>query len=507
MKNATSNRRSGGQRPPPRPARKTLPVALLVEGRRCLVVGGGAVAGRKAEALLDAGAEVTMVAPATGERAAGLRKRRGFTLACREFALADLQPGLFLAVAATDDAALNRRILDACHARGLLCACPDRGWEDGDLISPASFRHGDLTVSVSTGGASCRRSRLVKESLARHAAALGDADLLVLGTDHRHVDLAAREKLHLDAGRARQMAEEMRQLLGIHEFMLLVTCNRIEIAGLAAFSPALLRLASRILGLDRCGGRYYVHRGFDAFRHMAFVAAGLLSQTPRETHIRAQIKDALDESRRQGWSAGIMHDWVGRALRIGNAIRRETAGLLEATEIEERCAAFMAHALDGLPGRRVLVIGAGAVGAAVVKKLTAGGAAVSCCYRSRPPALAVAGAEVTLLPPRRLGAALRGADAVVCAVSGGQPVLTAAESGWIAPDRPLLVVDLGAPRNVAPEFAAGRRDVRTANLDDLNRWDESDGGRLRDALAAGDRILREHGEDYERIVSGIKTGD
>jgi glutamyl-tRNA reductase len=487
--------------------RKTLPVCLLLEGKRCLVVGGGAVAGRKAEALLDAGAKVTLVAPTIGERAAGLRKRRGFTLACREFAAEDLKPGLFLAVTATDDAALNRRILDACHARGLLCACPDRGWQDGDLISPASFRHGDLTVSVSTGGASCRRSRLIKESLARHAEALGNADLLVLGTDHRHVKLADREQLHLGGERTKRTAEELRQLLGIHEFMLLATCNRIEIAGLAAVSPALLRLASRSLGLDRLGGRFYVHRGFDAFRHMAFVAAGLLSQTPRETHIRAQIKDALEESRREGWSAGILHDWVGRALRVGNAIRRETGGILKATEIEERCAAFVSQALEGLRGRRVLVVGAGAVGAAAVRELAAGGAAVSCCYRSRPPSLSVPGAQVTLLPLKRLGAALRGVDAVVCAASGGEAVLTGGESGWIAPGRPLLVVDLGAPRNVAPDFAAGRREVRIANLDDLNRWDDRNGGRLCDALAAGDRIVREHNEDYERIVSGIKTGD
>jgi glutamyl-tRNA reductase len=482
-------------------------VALLVEGRRCLVVGGGNVAGRKAEALLDAGADVILVAPEIGEHAAGLAARPGITLVRREFVPADLDRGLFLAVTVTDDHALNRRILDACHARGLLCACPDTGWENGDFISPATFRHGDLTVSVSTGGASCRRSRLIKESLARHAEALGQADLLVVGTDHRFTDLARREDVHLSGDRLEAAAGMLRQLLGVHEFMLLCTCNRVELVGLASATPALVGLIRRALGLEPLGAAAYVHQGFDAFRHLALTTAGLLSQVPGETHIRGQIKQALELSRRHGWSAGILHDWVGRALRIGNAIRRATVPLLGRTDIEDRCEAFLVEALGDLRGRRILVIGAGTVGRNVVARLLARGATVACGYRTRAPAFARAAAgRVSAFPLADLQGRLADPDAIVCATAAAAPVLTAKHARALAPGRRLVVVDLGVPRNVAPGFAAGRAGVRVANLDDLKRCDRGASAGVQAARAAGERVVRTHIREYERVRAGIQTG-
>lgn len=158
-----------------RPIRKpaaTLPVNLLIDGRACLIVGAGTVAGRKADALLAAGARVTVIAPELGPRIAELRAAGRIVARVRPYDETDLAPDWFLVLTLTSDPNLNRQILSDARKRHLLCACPDRGWPAGDFISPATFRHGDLTVSVSTGGVSCRRARLVKERLARHVAAL-----------------------------------------------------------------------------------------------------------------------------------------------------------------------------------------------------------------------------------------------------------------------------------------------------------------------------------------------
>lgn len=488
--------------------RKTLPVALLVEGRRCIVVGGGPVAARKAEALLDAGAEVLLVAPQVGEQVERLRERHGMTVAARAYDSRDLDRNPFLVVTATSDADLNRGILDACHARGVLCACPDRGWEQGDLISPASFRIGDLTVSVSTGGAACRRSRLIKESLARHAEALGRADLLVLGTDHRHADQAGREGIALAGGRLTGTADELRQLLGLHEFMLLNTCNRVELVALATCGPALLSTAAKVLGLDRLAGKYYALQGVDAFRHLACVTAGLLSQAPRETHIRAQVKDALDLSSRNGWSGGVLHDWVGRALRIGSEINRETRAVLEGTEIEDRCVAFLADTLGDLRGRRILVVGSGAVGTGVARALLARGAAVAWCYHSRVPNVVnLCGRELPLWSLADLREAICDQTAIVCAVAAPEPVLAKEQAAWFASGRPVRVIDLGAPRNVAPGFESGLERVKVTNLDDLHRWGRRHAGGLEAALAIADRVVMAHAGEYERVRAGIQGCD
>jgi glutamyl-tRNA reductase len=494
---------------PSRVARKIMPVALLVEGRHCLVVGGGTVAGRKAGALLEAGAEVVLVAPEIGDYTEGLRGRAGLRIEQRPYAPGDLEGRPFVVIAATDDPALNRSILEDCHGRGVLCACPDRGWEDGDFISPASFKHGDLTVSVSTGGASCRRSRLIKESLSRHAEALGQSDLLVVGTDQRFADLALRESLHRSGAQLEETAAWLRQILGLHEFMILNTCNRIEVVGLGAITPALIALVKRVLGLDHIEDRCsYALVGMDAFRHQALVAAGLLSQTPGETHIRSQIKGALALSRRNGWSAGILHDWMGRALRIGNAIRRATSEHFAADGIEDRCLAFLTETLGPCRGRRALVIGAGAVGRSLMRKLLDRGASVSCCTRTPPPVRIQTGLEdVAWHPLTQLRQALSDPEAVICAASGVEPILTSAESSWLPPERALVVLDLGVPRNVARDFAAGKDAIRVVDLDDLDRWSRRETGALHQALSTGERIIRAHIGDYTRVLDGIHTGD
>lgn len=494
------------KRPAPRGSKPILPAALLVEGRRCLIVGGGTVAGRKAEALANAGAKVILVAPQLGDSVRTLGSLAGVSILQRDYVPADLDRDLFLVITATDDHALNRSILESCRARGLLCACPDTGWENGDFISPASFKHGDLTVSVSTGGAACRRSRLIKESLARHADALDQADLLVIGTDHRFTPLAQRESLHLSGTRLNETADMLRQLLGIHEFMLLSTCNRVELVALATVTPPLSHLVRRILGFDRPEDRIYVHTGRDAFRHLAQVVAGLLSQTPGETHICSQVKTALEESSRAGWSAGVLQDWVGTTLHIGKAIRQTTQQTLGGADIEDLCRDYLAGEWGGLHRQRILVLGSGTIGKGLVERLGAGGAQVSCCYHSRVPVFAVPADRVPVFPLTALLEALKNQDAIVCAVRGEGPLLsTEHQRAVIAGDgHPVIVVDLGVPRNVAPDFALGMSNLRVADLETIKRAGPDQSVILQHARDLGDRIVDEHLGDYERIRTSIQ---
>jgi len=125
------------------------PVTLDVEGRACLVVGGGAVALAKARALVDAGALVRVVAPQVVAELAGLP---GVTVERRAYRTGDAA-GCFLVVSATGDAAVNAVVFADAEAGGVLVNSVD----DPDHCSftmPAVLRRGPVTVAVSTGGAS-----------------------------------------------------------------------------------------------------------------------------------------------------------------------------------------------------------------------------------------------------------------------------------------------------------------------------------------------------------------
>ncbi len=136
------------------------PVSLVVAGRRCVVVGGGTVAARKAAALVDAGAEVTVVAPAVCPEVRALPVR----VDERPYRRADLD-GTWLAIAATDDPVVNRQVhADGDEARVWVNAADDPGACAFTL--PAVVRRGPVSVAVSTGGHSPALAGWLRDQIA-----------------------------------------------------------------------------------------------------------------------------------------------------------------------------------------------------------------------------------------------------------------------------------------------------------------------------------------------------
>jgi precorrin-2 dehydrogenase len=125
------------------------PVNLLVEGRRCLVVGGGRVALDKVDGLLAAGAEVTVVAPDVD---ADLATRDGLTIERRRYEAGEVA-GYRLAIVATDDPAVNAAVAADAEAAGVWVNAADDP-ANCSFTLPARVRRGDLLLTVSTGGRS-----------------------------------------------------------------------------------------------------------------------------------------------------------------------------------------------------------------------------------------------------------------------------------------------------------------------------------------------------------------
>ena len=139
------------------------PAFLNLKGRRCVVVGGGAVAERKLRALLACGAAVTVIAPRCTPQISAIAASGAFRLVDRGYQAADLK-GAFLAVAATDSSELNARILADARDSGTLTNSVDDP-EAGDFIVPATVRRDHVTLAVSTGGMSPAYARHLRQQL------------------------------------------------------------------------------------------------------------------------------------------------------------------------------------------------------------------------------------------------------------------------------------------------------------------------------------------------------
>ena len=141
------------------------PLFVELQGRRCVVFGGGAVAERKVAALLEAGAVVTVVSPTLSAPLAALASAGHITHAPRRYVAGDLA-GAMLAFAATDDSAVNADVAREGRARGVWVNAADDPAHCAAIL-PAVVRRGAVTVAVSTGGASPALARAVRERLER----------------------------------------------------------------------------------------------------------------------------------------------------------------------------------------------------------------------------------------------------------------------------------------------------------------------------------------------------
>ena len=130
------------------------PFFMDIEGQRCLIVGGGIVACRKVEVLLDYGPEIVVVSPEMTDRMVryGETADGKVTLLCREYQEEDLD-GVDFVVAATADEELNRRISLVCRERRIPVNVVDVR-EECSFIFPALIKDEDITVGISTGGSS-----------------------------------------------------------------------------------------------------------------------------------------------------------------------------------------------------------------------------------------------------------------------------------------------------------------------------------------------------------------
>lgn len=177
-------------------ATRLFPAFLDVRGRRCLLVGAGAIAGQKVAGLLSAGATLHVVSPQAIVGIQKLAEAGRLVWIPRAFLPSDLD-GVFLVVAATADAAINRAVFKEADSRKVLCNAVD----DPDhchFYYPAVVRRGDLQIAISTAGRSPALAQRLRVELEAQFGAEYGPWLEWLGTVRqlffrRHIDPRERK--------------------------------------------------------------------------------------------------------------------------------------------------------------------------------------------------------------------------------------------------------------------------------------------------------------------------
>jgi precorrin-2 dehydrogenase/sirohydrochlorin ferrochelatase len=159
---------------------KYYPVFLDIKGKKCVVVGGGEVAARKAERLLDCGARVLMISPKLILELAEMKEKNVINHIAAPYS-GNLIDGAALIIGATDDEKINAQISMDARSKGIPVNIVDDP-QKCDFILPSLMQRGDLTIAIGTGGKSPALARHLREELESQYGREYEIFLNVLGS-------------------------------------------------------------------------------------------------------------------------------------------------------------------------------------------------------------------------------------------------------------------------------------------------------------------------------------
>ncbi|HHV35678.1 MAG TPA: bifunctional precorrin-2 dehydrogenase/sirohydrochlorin ferrochelatase [Syntrophomonadaceae bacterium] len=178
------------------------PAVFKLQGRCCLVVGGGTVAARKAASLIECGADVRLVSPHLTEELEREVERGKINYIKRGFEKVDLE-GVYMVICATDNAELNRKISEYCEALHIPVNVVDNP-ELSSFYVPSVIQRGPLSISITTGGNSPLFARRLREELEEEISQEYGELVMLLG----QMRCIVQEQIH-DPSRRRKALEDI----------------------------------------------------------------------------------------------------------------------------------------------------------------------------------------------------------------------------------------------------------------------------------------------------------
>ena len=335
----------------------------------------------------------------------------------------------------------------------------------------------------------------------RRDAAKRELPILLVGVDHRCAPLDLRERVAYAGGDREDVLIRLIADPAIEEALLLSTCNRTEVylrhrQEQDAFQRGLTTVFLGRAPEIKEEGRFYVKRGDDAARHLLTVACGLESMVLGEPEILGQVKQAAALAEAIGTSGAILRRCARCAASAGRRARAETAIGEGAVSFGYAAVELARSIFTSVERCSVLLIGAGETATAVARCLIERGAS-ELVVANRSPERAEAFAQefpsARLVPFDSRHAELDRADLVVAATSAPEPILRREEVEIAMRQRkshPLLIVDLGVPRDVDP--AAGELgNVFLQDIDSLEQLIDRNLRRRRDEVPKVSQIVDE----------------
>ncbi len=335
--------------------------------------------------------------------------------------------------------------------------------------------------------------------------------VIVVGLNHRTVPLDLFEKMTVPEAKLPKALADLSSRENISESVILSTCNRIEIYAYAEkFHGAYQDIRNFLSEISHVAPEDFSDHliglfGSDAVEHLFKVSSGIDSAVIGEHEILGQVRSAWELAIEEQAVGTVLNSLFRHSLEVGKRARSETLISRNITSVSQAAVAMADKQLNGLIGKRVLVVGAGEMGEGMAKSLHAGGI-TELRVANRTWDRAVETAERLNGKPVRLDELpqnLTEVDLLLTSTGATAAILEYGDLDEAARQREgreLLIVDIAVPRDVDPA-SAELDGVTLLDMDDLREFAEK-GIRAREKeVSSVKEIINEELERFSNLFS------
>jgi glutamyl-tRNA reductase len=332
----------------------------------------------------------------------------------------------------------------------------------------------------------------------------------ITGLNHKTAPVEVRERAAVSDAALPERLRALRNMPGVHEGLILSTCNRVELALALEDSQDPTDITPSLFGIDGrdndLRSHVYIHQGADAVRHLFRVAASLDSLVVGEPQILGQLKDAYSRAKELHALGPFLDPILTRAFSVAKRVRSETDIGESAVSVSYAAVELAREIFGDLKGKKVLLLGAGKMSALTAKHLRRSGTA-EIYVANRTPGRAFELANEfggSVLDWMTLEKSLPAMDIVIASTGATSFVITEALMRQVIAARrqkPMFLIDIAVPRNIEPAVN-GIDNVFLYDIDDLQQVVDRNLVARQSAAQDAQRIVE---EEVEKLDLRLKS--
>lgn len=339
--------------------------------------------------------------------------------------------------------------------------------------------------------------------------------IIVIGLNHKTADVELREKLAFSGPQLEDGLMRIRELPGIHETVIISTCNRVELYlcvtdALPAFMAVKDFLAAFFqidrLSLDKA---LYLHEDLAAVRHSFRVASSLDSMVVGEPQILGQLKESFDFSLAKKTTSILLNKLFKKSISVAKRVRTETRIAENAVSISYAAVELAKKIFTDLAGKSFMLLGAGEMAELAAKHMMAGGVKdIIVANRTYERGCDLAGEfHGRAIPFDAFHQELVHADIVICSTGATSYVLSREQMARVMKERkqkPVFIIDISVPRNIDPAVN-DLNNVYLYDVDDLQGVVDTNVLERKKEAGKAETIIEEELETFRKWLASLDS--